>query len=92
VDTSVFLSEYRRLRSVDYSLPPELVFSQSGAYAWIPMRMANSGAGRSYGGDASATVQLRPGWRLIPSYSYLNDERWLPVSSANYATLWEDPG
>ena len=89
VDTSVFWSQYRRLRSVDYNLPPELVFSESGVSAWIPMRMANSGAGRSYGGDASATVQLRPGWRLIPSYSYLNDDRWLPAPSANYATLWE---
>jgi len=89
VDTSVFWSQYRRLRSVDYSLPPELVFSQSGVYAWIPMRMANSGAGRSYGGDASATIQLRPGWRLLPSYSYLNDDRWLPTPSATYATLWE---
>jgi iron complex outermembrane receptor protein len=89
VDTSVFLSQYRRLRSVDYSLPPELIFSESGVSAWIPMRMANSGAGRSYGGDASATIQLRPGWRLIPSYSYLNDDRWLPAPSANYATLWE---
>jgi outer membrane receptor protein involved in Fe transport len=85
----VFSSRYRRLRSVDYSLPPELVFSESGVSAWIPMRMANSGAGRSYGGDASATVQLRAGWRLIPSYSYLNDERWLPAQTASYATLWE---
>ena len=53
------------------------------------MRMANSGAGRSCGGDAWATVQLRRGWRLIPSYSYLSDDRWLPAPSANYATLWE---
>jgi hypothetical protein len=53
------------------------------------MRMANSGAGRSCGGEVWATVQLRHGWRLLPSYSYLSDDRWLPAKSANYATLWE---
>ena len=89
VDTSLFWSEYRRLRTVDYSPQPELLFSESGISLRVPMRNANSGAGRAYGGEIWATVQLRPGWRLIPSYSYLSDDRWLPATSADYATLWE---
>jgi iron complex outermembrane receptor protein len=89
VDTSVFWSQYSRVRSVDYALPPEVLVSVSGISLRVPMLMANSGAGRSSGGETWATVQLRHGWRLIPSYSYLSDDRWLPVPSANYATLWE---
>jgi iron complex outermembrane receptor protein len=89
VDTSMFWSQYRRLRTVDYNLSPELVFSESGVFLRLPMWMANSGAGRSYGGEAWSTVQLRRGWRVIPSYSYLNDYRCLPTPSVNYATLWE---
>jgi outer membrane receptor protein involved in Fe transport len=89
VDTSLFWSRYSRLRTIDYSPQPELVFSASGLALRVPMQNANSGAGRSFGGEVWATMQLRRGWRLIPSYSYLNDDRWLPVPNANYATLWE---
>jgi iron complex outermembrane receptor protein len=89
VDTSVFWSQYSRLRTVDYTPQPELLFSATGLSLRIPMLMANSGAGRSRGGETWATVQLRRGWRVIPSYSYLRDDRWLPAPSADYATLWE---
>ncbi len=53
------------------------------------MQLANSGAGRSYGGEAWATVQVRRGWRLIPAYSYARDNRWLPANSAYYAYAWD---
>ncbi|MCX6629818.1 MAG: TonB-dependent receptor, partial [Candidatus Solibacter sp.] len=89
VDTSAFLSAYGRLRSVDYALAPTLVFSDSGVFLRLPMHAANSGAGRSYGGETWATVQVLRGWRLIPSYSYVKDDRWLPASTASHSYMWE---
>src|SRR5450432_915898 len=88
VDASVFWSLYGRLRSID-ATAPELVVTDSSIFLRLPMHLANSGAGRSYGGEASATVQVRRGWRLIPSYSYVKDDRWLPASSANYTYIWD---
>ena len=40
------------------------------------------GSGRSYGAETSATWQVTRTWRLIPSYSYLNETKWLPPSSS----------
>jgi iron complex outermembrane receptor protein len=48
----------------------------------------NGGSGRSYGGEIWGTWQVRPGWRLSPSYSYLNEARWLP-SSPYYSYYWD---
>jgi len=88
VDTSVFWSHYGRLRSVDQG-PPEPVITDSSFFLRIPMHMANSGAGRTYGGEASATVQLRHGWRLSSGYSYVKDNRWLPADSVNETYAWD---
>ena len=89
VDASVFFSAYSRLRSVDFAPAPTLVFSPSGVSLSLPMHAANSGAGRSYGGEAWATIQMRRGWRLIPSYAYVKDDRWLPASSPTYSYAWD---
>jgi outer membrane receptor protein involved in Fe transport len=52
-----------------------------------PLVADNAGAGRSYGGEIWGMWQVRTGWRLIPSYSYLNETSWLPASTTmNY--LW----
>ena len=88
VDTSVFFSRYERLRSIDQAAP-ELVVTSSGVFLQLPMHMANSGAGRSYGGEVSATVQAHSGWRLIPSYAYVKDDRWLPADSPGYTYAWD---
>ena len=89
VDTSAFFTGYERLRSVDFAPQPELVITDTGYFLRLPMHFANSGAGRSYGGEAWATVQVRRGWRLIPSYSYVKDDRWLPASSPAYSYTWD---
>jgi iron complex outermembrane recepter protein len=88
VDTSVFWSAYGRLRSIDEGLP-EVVVTDSSFFLRVPLQLTNAGAGHSYGGEASATVQVRRGWRLIPSYSYVKDDRWLPAASANYSYIWD---
>ena len=88
VDTSVFWSAYGRLRSI-VQATPQLVVTDSGVSLRLPMNLANSGAGRSYGGETWATIQARRGWRLIPSYSYERDNRWLPANSASYSYVWD---
>ena len=89
VDASGFFSVYERLRSVDFAVAPQLVISGSSVYLRLPVHAANSGAGRSYGGEAWGTIQVRRGWRLIPSYSYVKDDRWLPASSPAYYYNWD---
>jgi iron complex outermembrane receptor protein len=90
VDASAFFSSYERLRSVDYALAPTVIVTASGISLGLPLHMANSGAGRSYGGEVWSTIQVRRGWRLIPAYSYVKDDRWLPASSTVYFYSWEN--
>ena len=40
----------------------------------------NGATARSYGGEASATLQVTPVWRLTPSYSYLDESPRIPSS------------
>ncbi len=89
VDASAFFSVYERLRSIDFAVLPQLVMSASGLSLLLPMHPANSGAGHSYGGEVSSTIQVRRGWRLIPAYSYVKDDRWLPASSPVYTYSWD---
>jgi iron complex outermembrane recepter protein len=84
VDASAFWSSYRRLRETDAPLDPELVYSGVTPSLVLPFVMDNAGAGRSYGGELWGTWQVRPRWRLIPSYSYVKDSRWLPSSTDRY--------
>jgi iron complex outermembrane receptor protein len=88
VDFSAFFTGYERLRSVDQG-PPEVVVTGSGYFLRLPLRMGNSGAGRSWGGESSATIQMGRGWRLVPSYSYVRDDRWLPLASASTSYNWD---
>lgn len=88
VDNTVFWTDYGRLRSIEQNAP-QLVVTDTGFFLRLPSHMGNSGAGRSFGGEASATVQVRRGWRLIPGYSYVKDNRWLPAAAANQIYAWD---
>jgi iron complex outermembrane receptor protein len=88
VDTSIFGTVYERLRSID-SDPPQLLVTNSGMILLVPLHIGNSGAGHSYGGEVSATVQVRRGWRVIPSYSYVKDDRWLPADPEQALYNWD---
>ena len=82
LDTSLFLSDYGRLRAVTAQPDPEM--DESGLT--FPLTANNEGRGRSYGGELTGTVRMRPAWRLLPSYSYVKDSRWLPASdTVSYA-------
>jgi iron complex outermembrane receptor protein len=81
VDASVFWSYYGRLRAVDTPLLPVVSYSGRVPSLLLTITEDNAGAGRSYGGEIWGMWQVCRGWRLIPSYSYLNESLWLPGSA-----------
>jgi iron complex outermembrane receptor protein len=88
VDASVYWSYYERLRGIEGELVPALSFPNGVPTLTSTVYTCNCGAGRSYGAEIWGTWQVRPGWKLSPSYSYLNETRWLPSSQyTNY--LWD---
>jgi iron complex outermembrane receptor protein len=88
VDASVYWSYYERLRAIAGSPVPVLSFPNGVPTLTTSVYTCNCGGGRSYGAEIWGTWQVRPGWRLSPSYSYLNETRWLPSSPyTNY--LWD---
>jgi iron complex outermembrane receptor protein len=88
VDASVFWSYYTQLRLLQTSGP---VFDFAGPVpgAYEDLYIGNGGAGRSYGGEIWGTIQMREHWRLIPSYSYLNEARWMPPATAALQYAWD---
>jgi iron complex outermembrane receptor protein len=80
IDESVFWSHYSRLRALSYSPQPSVMIVDGAPVLEINMIEGNEGSGRSYGSETAATWQVDSKWRLIPSYSYLNETRWLPNS------------
>jgi iron complex outermembrane receptor protein len=78
VDFSLFWSYYDRLVSVGLPEQPSIRWNGSDPQLWITATEQNSGRGRSYGGEVSSTWQVTSTWRLMPSYSYLNEAKWLP--------------
>lgn len=89
VDASVYWSYYERLRAIEGPTIPALSFSNGVATLINSVYTCNCGAGRSYGAEIWGTWQVRPGWRLSPSYSYLNESRWIP-SSTYHRYFWDE--
>lgn len=84
-DESIFWSYYERLRALSFPSQPSVMIVDGVPVIQLLMTEANAGTGRSYGSETAATWQISPKWRLIPSYSYLNERQWLPASlSTNY--------
>jgi iron complex outermembrane receptor protein len=88
LDVSAFWSYYGRLRILESPAMMPLVFSNGVPIASLSLTMENGGAGRSYGGEIWGAFQVKEHWRLIPSYSYLNETRWLPASPY-YLDFWD---
>ncbi len=89
LDVALFRSVYRNLRILRMPSMPEIVSPRSAPPGLLPLVQESAGLGRSYGGEFSATWHVRPSWKLAPAYSYLNQNRWLPRTAANWYT-WED--
>jgi len=79
IDISGFRSYYSRLIALTGSATPQVTFSDGVPSIVDVNTMTNAGAGCSHGGEVWATWQIGPGWKLMPSYSYLDDMRWLPT-------------
>jgi iron complex outermembrane receptor protein len=82
IDASLFWTYYNRLRALEGPRVPQVSFSGGIPQLVLPFVADNSVRGRTYGGEIWAMCQVRSSWRLIPSYSYLNETRWLPDQGA----------
>lgn len=81
VDGSLFWSYYHHLRAVEGPITPTLAFV-NGVPELLAHEVAdNAATGRNYGGEIWGMWQVRTGWRIVPSYSYLNEVRWLPAET-----------
>jgi iron complex outermembrane receptor protein len=85
VDASTFWSYYGRLQAIQSPLVPTIAIDGGTLTLSEQVVADNAGTGRSYGGEVWGMWQVLSGWRLIPSYSYLNETDWLPASTnVNY--------
>ena len=92
VDSAVFWSYYTKLRVLALPQQPDIVFNGQIPSFQMSLTEKNGGTGRSYGGEFWATWQAHSKWRLIPSYSYLNETQWLPAPAAAYGWLVQSSG
>ncbi len=88
-DVSGFWSYYNRMRILAGPTFPEVSFSGNTLALTMPLTFNNAGTGRNYGGEISGAWRLLEHWRLIPSYSYLNETRWKPAASPYFAYWWD---
>ena len=79
VDAALFWSYYGNLRALEIPQQPDVTFIGRVPSFSMALTESNAGKGRSYGGELSGTWQVTPAWRLIPSYTYLNETTWLPA-------------
>ena len=88
-DLATFWSYYTRLGAVTVPTVPQLAWVNGIPEFDFNMISVNAGTARSYGAEASATWQVTPAWRLMPSYSYLDESQRL---SSDYAYLLDTSG
>ena len=81
LDASLFWSYYGRLMAMAGPTVPLVNVSGPVPFLYLPSTYCNCGTGRSYGAEISGAWQIRDRWRILPSYSYLNENHWLPASN-----------
>ncbi len=72
-DLATFWSYYTGLVAAAVPSLPQLTIVNGMPQLQVNATALNGATARSYGGEASATLQVTPVWRLIPSYSYLDE-------------------
>jgi iron complex outermembrane receptor protein len=87
LDITGFYHQYNQLRSF-LPLPPE----SAGETAVMPFVVTNNARARTVGGTASATVRVRPWWRMLASYTYLDEEGGLEADAPAGAIAEVNPG
>jgi iron complex outermembrane receptor protein len=81
IDASVFVSSYSRLFALEGPTNPVVDLSGPVPVLSFPTMSGNPGAGLSHGVEIWGTWQVRHGWRLMPSYSYLHENWTLPPNT-----------
>jgi iron complex outermembrane receptor protein len=82
LDFSVFWSYYQSLVALESPAAPAVTFTNGAPNIEVTGYTNNAASGRSYGGEVWGEIQVRPGWRIIPAYSYLSETRWLPPNGS----------
>jgi len=77
-DLATFWSYYTSLTAVAYPQGLQLQIVDGMPEFSMNLMAVNAATARSYGGEASATWQVTPVWRLLPSYSYLDESPRMP--------------
>jgi len=81
-DIATFWSYYTDLVAVSVAAQPTFAVLNGVPELIVNLQQQNAATARSYGGEVSATWQVTPSWRLMPSYSYIDISQRLPP---NYA-------
>jgi iron complex outermembrane recepter protein len=89
LDLASFLTEYRRLASLETGTPR--LIPGSPAILDVPMSYANRASARSYGAELAVNWDVVSRWRLSPSYSFLRICTRLDAGSVNGASLANPP-
>jgi len=89
IDASLFWSRYQGIRAVEFSPIPVIAMVGGQPEFQIPVLYDNAGTGVSRGAEFWATVQVREHWRLLPSYAYIKDSRWLPPPTGTVNYIWD---
>ena len=77
-DIATFWSYYTNLVAVSVPAEPAFEFVNGMPELIVNIQEQNAATARSYGAEVSATWQVTPAWRLMPSYSYLDISQRLP--------------
>ena len=76
VDVAVFYNDYDKLRTLDPAMDP-------GPPPGVRLPFANNMSGETYGLELASQWQVRPGWRLNASYSWLGMQLRLDDNSTD---------
>ncbi len=77
-DFATFWSYYTSQTALAFPQTIQMQFVAGVPEFSFDLVQQNAATSRAYGGEASATWQLTTRWRLLPSYSYLDDNQRLP--------------
>jgi len=79
VDVAVFYNDYDKLRTLDPTIDP-------GPSPSVRLPFDNNMSGETYGLELASQWQVRPGWRLNASYSWLDMQLRLDSNSTDTAS------
>jgi iron complex outermembrane receptor protein len=79
VDVAVFYNDYDKLRTLDPAMEP-------GPPPGVRLPFDNDMSGETYGLELASQWQVRPGWRLNASYSWLDMQLHLDSNSTDTAS------